>query len=149
MKPKPVEATVLYEQDFVQWLEGQAIALREGRLSDVDAANVAEELEGLARSDRRELRSRLKVLMKHLLKMELQPERACDSWRSTISEQSTWIDGLFETSPSLRRELAEAMERQYPRARREAADETGLSLELFPEELSDVLRQQVLERIDF
>jgi hypothetical protein len=67
MTPDRVETPSLYEQDFVLWLEAQATAVRDGRWSDLDAANVAEELEGLASADRREIRNRLIFLMVRLL----------------------------------------------------------------------------------
>ncbi len=39
--------------------------LRAGRLSEIDVAHIAEEIEALGRSERRELVSRLAVLLLH------------------------------------------------------------------------------------
>jgi Domain of unknown function DUF29 len=58
-----------YEADFVAWLEDQAQHARRGEISALDLENIAEELEGMARSDRREIRNRLTVLLTHLLKV--------------------------------------------------------------------------------
>ena len=63
-----------YEEDFYLWTEEQARLLRSGEFSAIDAANIAEEIESMGRSDRRELKSRLIVLLTHLLKWRYQPE---------------------------------------------------------------------------
>jgi hypothetical protein len=52
-----------YEKDFVAWLEDQARHARRGETDALDLDNIAEELEGMARSDRREIRNRLTVLL--------------------------------------------------------------------------------------
>ena len=51
-----------YEDDFVAWLEDQAQHARRQEIESLDLENIAEELEGMARSDRREIRNRLIVL---------------------------------------------------------------------------------------
>ena len=45
-----------YEEDFVAWLEDQARRARSGDVESLDLENIAEELDGMARSDRREIR---------------------------------------------------------------------------------------------
>jgi len=65
---------VSYEEDFVAWLEDQARRARRGKAGELDLENIAEELEGIARSDRREIRYRLIVLLVHLLKYSAQPK---------------------------------------------------------------------------
>jgi hypothetical protein len=57
-----------YEQDFARWSAEQAALLREGGFEFVDLENVAEEIESLGRSDRKEIRNRQEVLLRHLLK---------------------------------------------------------------------------------
>jgi len=69
------KASPHYDTDYVAWLEQQATALRARRWSDVDAKNLAEEIDDLGKSQRREFRSRLKVLLQHLLKLKHQPGR--------------------------------------------------------------------------
>ena len=93
---------VLYEDDYYAWTIEQAQLLRAGALSAIDAANIAEEIESMGRSDRRELQSRLVVLTMHLLKWRFQPSARSSSWSGTIREQRLQIELIFEDSPSLR-----------------------------------------------
>ena len=131
----------LYDTDYVAWLEEQAAHLRAGRLSALDVLNLAEELEGLARSDRHELANRLETLILHLLKWDHQPGRRSRSWQSTIVEQRIRIRRLLDESPSLRPGLAEIAAKVYPDAVDRAIVETGLARRRFPEALSYSLEQ--------
>lgn len=137
----------LYEQDFYQWTQHQAGLLRSGRLGEIDIEHVAEEIEAMGISDRRELESRLKVLLQHLLKWQFQPEQRSGSWRGSIDEQRDQLEILLRQSPSLHRFVPEAVEHSYPKARRAAALETGLSIGQFPESCHYSV-QQVLD-VDF
>ncbi len=64
-----------YEQDFYLWTQEQAAILKAGALSQLDVANLIEEIESMGKTQKRELISRLTVLMMHLLKWNYQPER--------------------------------------------------------------------------
>ncbi len=130
--PRPLDR--LYEEDFVAWADETARLLREGRLQDVDIEHLVEEVEGMANRDRRELLHRLTVLIHHLLKWQLQPDRRSRSWALTITAQRDQLDGLLEQSPSLRRMLEDSISRVYPRAVRRASIETGLDKVAFPKE---------------
>jgi Domain of unknown function DUF29 len=132
--PVPATQKSLYDEDFAAWAEEQAALLRAGRLTQLDAANIAEELEDMGRSDRRELRSRLEILLAHLLKQQ-QPElyeTSRRSWDATINEQRRALRRLFKESPSLRRGLDAAMRETYEGATERAVDETGLPRDAFP-----------------
>ena len=124
-----------YDTDFYQWTLHQAAALAAGHVSELDLANLAEEIESLGRRDRRQLESRLEILVMHLLKWRYQPERRATgrSWENTILVQRGRIAKLLRDSPSLRREVSEMIEADYHRTRRLARNETGLPLETFPE----------------
>ena len=125
---------VAYDTDFFVWTQQQAAALAAGNAAALDWANLAEEIESLGKRDRRALRSRLEVLVLHLLKWRYQPERrqSGHSWSSTIRTQRRRIDQILEDSPSLRRQVSGWMAVDYPSVRLNASDETGLSLETFP-----------------
>jgi hypothetical protein len=122
-----------YEKDFVAWLEDQAGRARRGEVESLDLENIAEELEGLARSDRREMRSRLTVLLTHLLDCLVQPQKRSSSWLETIADQRDGIAELIEDSPSLRSFPAEILDRAYLAARRKAARQMRLPEREFPE----------------
>jgi Domain of unknown function DUF29 len=123
-----------YEDDFVAWLEDQAQRVRHRQTDGLDFDNIAEELEGLARSDRREIRSRLTVLLIHLLKYKFQPRRRSQGWRGTIAEQRGQIATVIDDSPSLRSYPAAILASCYIDARGRAATETALPEATFPEE---------------
>ena len=123
-----------YEEDFVLWLEHQTDLLRQGRLNELDLENLAEEVESIGQSDKREVRSRLIVLLAHLLKYQFQAKRRSRSWIATIGEQRRQLGLVFEDSPSLLKSYApQVFEDSYEYAKRKARDETGLSLTAFPE----------------
>jgi hypothetical protein len=124
----------LYDEDFFAWTEEQARLLRSGELSQLDLDNVAEEIESMGKSLRRELRNRLVVLIAHLLKWRYQPGFRSNSWSATIREQRRQITDLIEESPSLRPILAQDTDRLYLAGRDKAANETGLSEAIFPVE---------------
>lgn len=110
-------ATDLYERDFYAWAMRNAGLIRQGRLAEVDLGNVAEELESMGRSERRELESRLEALLMHLLKWRYQPERRSRSWRNTIRVQRFDAGKVLSANPSLRPQLPAILEESYWRAR--------------------------------
>ncbi|MBI1926080.1 DUF29 domain-containing protein [Candidatus Poribacteria bacterium] len=108
--------------------------LRQGHLSEIDVEHIAEELESMGKSERRELMGRLSVLMSHLLKWLFQPELRSNSWKYTIEEQRSAVTDLLEDSPSLRHELEDRLAKAYTNAVLQAARETGLAKARFPEQ---------------
>jgi hypothetical protein len=139
---------VLYDEDFHAWTVEQARLLRAGELSAVDAANIAEEIESMGRSDRRELQSRLVVLTMHLLKWRFQPSARSRSWSATIEEQRLQIEQVFVESPSLAPLAAGMLAQAYAIGRERAIAETGLADDAFPPvcpfTLDDVLSRSFL-----
>jgi Domain of unknown function DUF29 len=117
----------LYDTDVAAWAEQQADALRRRAANEIDWENVAEEIESLARSDRREIRNRLAVICEHLLKWAYQPEHRSGSWRGSVVEARDQIARLVQESPSLRGYPAEVLSEAYPPGRRKAEAETGLT----------------------
>ncbi|MCG5060248.1 MAG: DUF29 domain-containing protein [Limnoraphis sp. WC205] len=124
----------LYEQDFYLWTQKTAQQLKENQFNEVDIPNLIEEVESMGRSEKRELKSRLIILLMHLLQWHYQPEKRSESWRSTITEQRICIEGLLEDSPSLKPLLSEVFEDCYQKARLKASDETQIKLIFFPKE---------------
>jgi hypothetical protein len=127
-----VDLATLHDRDFYAWTLQQANLLREGRLSEADIVHIAEELESMGASERRELTHRLAVLIAHLLKWQFQPELRGNSWRNTIDVQRFDVKELLEENPTLVAKLNERMEKAYSKSLLLAVRETGLSKQMFP-----------------
>ena len=124
--------TKLYDTDFYKWTVSQADLLRNEDYAELDLENLIEEIESMGKRDKRELASRLTVLLMHLLKLHYQPERRGNSWLRTTRTQRQKIDLVLKDSPSLRREIPALIEYVYPQARKNATTETELLLATFP-----------------
>jgi len=94
----------LDEQDLASWSEPQADALRRRASNAIDGDNVAEEIESLGRSDRRDIRNRLAVICEHLLKCRFQPDRRSVGWDGSAVEQGTRIPSGERAGQSLYRQ---------------------------------------------
>lgn len=131
----------LHDSDFYAWTKETAQLLKEGRVSEVDIKNIAEELESMGNSDKRALISCLSVLIAHLLKWKYQKERRGTSWQRTIKVQRLRVKDLLEASPSLKHEINLKVSFAYLDATVMAEKETGLNIEIFPEECPFTLEQ--------
>jgi len=123
----------LYETDFYAWANQQAALLRAGKLESADIEAIAEEIESLGRTEKRELISRLGVLLMHLLKWRFQPAMRGSSWQATIKVQRRELARHLADNPSLKSKLPEAMADAYGDAILNASRETGLDERTFPE----------------
>jgi hypothetical protein len=122
----------LYEKDFYAWANEQAALLRAGNLAAADIENIAEEIESMGRSEKRELVSRLAILLLHLLKWQFQPELRGNSRRLSVEIQRHRLASHLKDNPSLKSRLTEAITEAYGLAILEAARETGRSKISFP-----------------
>ena len=61
----------LYEADETAWLDRMAELIRERRYEELDYSHLQEYLTDMANRDRREVESRLRVLLSHLLKWQV------------------------------------------------------------------------------
>ncbi len=122
-----------YEDDLYTWVQEQVALLRAGRLSEVDALNVAEELSDVGRNQYDRLESSIAVLTMHLLKWEHQPKKRSRSWELTINEQRRRIAKLLKKNPGLQSELEEAVADGYADGRGRALVETNLPYDALPE----------------
>jgi hypothetical protein len=114
------DVSTLYDEDFVAWSKQQAKALRAaGRTGSnqlLDWENLAEEIESLGKSDRRELASRLSVIIEHLVKLEHSSARnPRRKWRQTILRERREIVRILSDSPSLRNDVAALIEDETAR----------------------------------
>jgi hypothetical protein len=130
----------LYDSDETAWLEVMADLIRQGRWNQLDYPHLAEFLDDMARRDRREVESRLVVLIAHVLKWVHQPDQRSRGWRATLIEQRQELAQLA-SSGVLRNHAAAVLERAYAKAVERAAAETGLAAESFPGECPYLLEQ--------
>jgi hypothetical protein len=113
IKPRTKE---LYEADFYAWASEQASLLRAGRFQDLDVEHLVEEVDDLGGALYRSVRSRVRTIMEHLLKLEYAPaEEPRAGWRDTILTQRR--DLIDDLTPSLGRRLAAEIEQHYARSR--------------------------------
>lgn len=114
----------LYDTDFTEWAEQTAKLLREGRFADIDMPALIEEIDGLARSDRKAIYSQLKRLLFHLLKLayfsERHYQRAGAGWRRTVISARHEIEESIRDSPSLASYPATRLAEAYDKVRQEA-----------------------------
>ncbi len=94
-----------YKTDVVAWSNEQAAFIRAGRFDQLDLENIAEEILDVGKSEKRELFSRLSVLIMHLLKWKFQPEKRGSSWLRTIKAQRKEIAYGLKETPSLKPQL--------------------------------------------
>jgi hypothetical protein len=123
-----------YNADFYGWTQEQASLLRAGRLTDIDIENLIEEVETMGRSEKRELSSRLTVLLVHLLKWRYQAFRRGVSWELTIKNQRLDLNEVINDNPSLKPEILNILDFSYRKARNTAAKETKITLSVFPDQ---------------
>jgi hypothetical protein len=144
-KPLVRPSAKLYDEDFVRWTAETARLLREGRFAEIDVEHVAEEIEDMGKNHHREVSSRLRLIIQHLLKWQYQPDRRSGSWKATVATQREELEELFEQSPSLRRTPDRTLVRAYGVAVVAAASETGLPEDSFPPKCPYTL-EQILDR---
>lgn len=120
------------ELDFHAWTLNTAQRARAGLLTPEELEQIAEELEDMGKSEKRELRSRVAVLLAHLLKWQYQPDQRTYSWEGTIKEQRNDIQELLEENPSLKSEVHNYIEKAYKKGIQKAVQETNMSEKVFP-----------------
>ena len=144
-------ATQAYETDLYEWMLGQAALLRrmaQDRINtELDIENLAEEIESMAGSDRRELLNRLTIILVHLLKLAycFYPDPR-QTWMNSVRAQRGSLRILFDQSPSLRRLAPDLLEKAYPKALEQADTETiDLTMDRLPT-VNPFPIEQVLDR---
>ena len=130
----------LYTTDYAAWAKRHVELLRARRFGELDIAHLLDELNDMGKSERRELESRLLILIAHLLKWEYQylalserwRELKGESWRDTIVEQRKQLAVLLRHAPGLKPVVADAVLAAYPDAVDLASKETRLPPDTFP-----------------
>ena len=139
--PPRVDVRPTYEIDYTGWISDQVERLRLGKKDELDLIHIAEELEDLAKKDRRALASKLRNLLHHLLKWQYQPKRRGTSWQKSIITARTEIEELLSDSPSLGGYLRDELEKQYFQAQKLAALDIRMDLKSFPKHCPYAIEQ--------
>jgi hypothetical protein len=121
LETRPCGAKELYSADFAAWTSEQAALLRAMRFAELDLENLAEEIEDLGHSERDAVRSQVRRIAEHLLKLEHSPaSEPRDGWKDTLTDARSILEDKL--SPSLRSDLETMLPRLYaqvlPKARR-------------------------------
>ena len=109
-------AKSLYDTDFAEWSARTAALIRSGRFQEIDAENVAEEIESLGKAEHSAVRSQMLRLLLHQIKRRIQPEKETASWRRSILDSQDKLQAAIEDSPSLTGFLHVNLERIYQKA---------------------------------
>ncbi|ABD05253.1 Protein of unknown function DUF29 [Rhodopseudomonas palustris HaA2] len=134
LRPQPepsATSSPCYEGDLYGWVQHQVALLKAGKLSEIDAGNVAEELSDVGSEQYDKLESAIRVVLLHLMKWDHQPTHRSKSWVFSIRTQRRHIVKVLKKNPSLRPHIPEAIGDAYHDARDEAQQETGLPASVF------------------
>lgn len=123
----------LYAEDETAWLDAMAALIGAGAYAELDYASLREYLTDMAKRDRREVESRLVVLILHVLKWAHQADHRSRGWRGSILEQQQELRRLAGRGV-LRNHADAVLAEVYREAVERAAVETGLPPEAFPAE---------------
>jgi hypothetical protein len=130
----------LYAEDETAWLEAMADLVRRRDLAGLDLDHLGEYLTDMARRDRREVKSRLVVLLAHLLKWESQREKRSRRWRTTVLHRRQELADLAGRG-LLRAHAEVVLPEAYANAVELAASETGLPRGSFPTDCPYTIEQ--------
>jgi len=138
----------LYETDYFAWTKSTAAALRDGRVCDVDLAEVAEEIEDLGKSERRAFESALSQLFLHQLKWDFQPNLRGRSREVSIQKQVRGLRRLLDDNPSFAPllEKPDFIAEAYGDAVLDAVAETGLDESVFPPQCPYNIAEMIRKR---
>jgi hypothetical protein len=110
-----------YDDDFYAWTQHQAAVLREMPATDnrFDRERVAEEIEDLGKSERDAVRSQIRRIIEHLLKLAHSPAELprLDWIETVIDARQTLSDKM---SAMLRRDAEATLEKLYADGRQRA-----------------------------
>jgi hypothetical protein len=110
-----------YDDDFFAWTQHQAMVLRTMEVADnrFDRENVAEEIEDLGKSERDAVRSQIRRIIEHMLKLAYSPARQPRfDWMASIAEARATLGDKI--SPTLRRDAEAMLAKLYRDGRRQA-----------------------------
>jgi len=133
----PSKQKQLYETDYHFWIVETVKQLQNREFEAVDWDHLIEEVSDLGRREKKKLKSLLKKLIEHLLKLkywQAEKPRNQGHWQAEITNFRQLIRDELEDSPSLQPYLEEIYPQCYAQARKIASQRSQLSLNTFPSE---------------
>jgi hypothetical protein len=114
----------LYQEDYYAWTKVQAAELRRMAAqrvnSTLDLENLAEEVESLGRSHLNTVRSQIRRIIEHLLKLEFSPSALPRAdWRHSVAQARDEVEDHI--TASMRPDVVADLARVFERGRRDAA----------------------------
>jgi len=137
-----------YETDYYGWLEDQAALLKAGRLDEIDAQNIAEEIKDVGTRQYDRLADITQALIFYVLKWDLQPDRRSQSMVFSIDAHRDQISTLLKRNPSLAAEVRELLPDAYLFATYDIMRDSDLPEKIFASECPydwDTLRTRLVE----
>ena len=142
--------TSLYERDFYAWVQETAARLRDRDFNNLDLENVIEEIESLGRSEKKELQSRLKTLLEHLIKrLYVNLPSYFGGWENTIRTQRSELELLLISSPSLKSAWGESFDVAWRLALKDVRGEYAKKGFIFPDAWQFSRDIDVMLNVDF
>ncbi len=126
--------STLYNQDYYQWIQETGKLLEQRNFQELDLDNLIDEIQDLALNEKQTIETNLIVVLKLLLKWQYQPEQHSGEIKASIRRHRYQIRDDLKVSPSLKTYLSKIWLESYQEARLQAADETDLAVEIFPEQ---------------
>ena len=126
----------LYNLDYNLWVLSTVEALKGKQFSSLDLEHLIEEVLDLSRRDKKKLKSLLRKLIEHLLKLaywDAERERNIGHWQGEIRTFRKQIKKELRDSPSLKNYCHEIFEECYQDAREIVRDKSQLPIEHFPQ----------------
>ncbi|MEH2129370.1 MAG: DUF29 domain-containing protein [Nostoc sp.] len=137
-----INIKTLYESNYLQWLEETIKCLKNRQLADVDYENLIEELEDLAKNEKRRVINLLEQIIRHLLLYQywdLEKPRNANHWAAEIISFRNQLNE--DLTANLRNHLEENLNIIYSNALDYVKAKTNLSNlpELCPYTLEQIL----------
>jgi predicted transcriptional regulator len=134
----------LYDTDYNLWVLETVKKLENRDFDSLDWENLIEEVSDLSRREKKKLKSLLRKLFEHLIKIKYwksEIERNKRHWQGEITNFRKQIKDELEDSPSLKHYLLEILEECYQDGREIASQKSGLPVKIFPEKAFAPLEQ--------
>ncbi|MEB3191968.1 MAG: DUF29 domain-containing protein [Snowella sp.] len=130
-------SSVLYETDYMLWLEITLEQVKNRQVDQLDWDNLAEEIEGLKISLHHQVDNYLRPLLIHLLLYQYwttERGKSGSDWSDKIYDLRDELTNLLEYSKTLYNYFVNRIDIIYPRARKSVILKTEFSPDTFPEQ---------------